>query len=390
MTIEHATVPAGRAYFPWLDGLRGFAAVSVIVYHLVALANLPVPATMPWQWFRFGFLGVDLFFAISGAVIVLALEQSLRRAPTRYRRDFFGNRLARILPLYLVACSAFVLLVKPDILQRPDLARLLAAQLLFVQNLSATTHGVIDGPSWSLGLEMQFYVLMALGGALLLKPRGWMLPIALFVIALGWRGAVWWVDAGSHVGAPDPAQFIHASQLPGVIDAFAAGMLVALWQMGRRVRGDAPNLRLALVLGVFALLCWWGALEWFIARAGDYWVNPVSAIGLRSLTALAGGLTVAAAVAAPALRIGRAAMMLCGDLSYGLYLWHMPVLLWLQPRMPVDASWRFAAATFAITIALSALTWFAIERPVLHWVRLRRARGPHSAIPKREEPAEID
>ena len=378
--VPHATVPVGRTYFPWLDALRGFAAFSVIVYHLVVLANLPVPATMPWQWFRFGFLGVDLFFAISGAVILLALEQSLRRAPTRYRRDFFRLRLARILPLYVIACAAFVVFVKPDILHRADLTHLLIAQLLFVQNLSASTHGVINGPSWSLGLEMQFYVLMALGGALLLKPRGWMLPVMSFVMAIGWRALVWWQDAGSHLATPDPAQFIHASQLPGVIDAFAAGMLVALWQCRRRARGDVARVRLSLVLGAFALLCWCGALAWFIARAGDYWTNPVSAIGLRSLTALAGGLTVAAAFAAPTLRFGNKPMMLCGDLSYGLYLWHMPVLLWLQPRMPTDAPWRFAITTFAITIALSALTWFAIERPILRWARRMRGASDIASV----------
>lgn len=372
-SIPHATVPEGRAYFPWLDALRGFAACSVIVYHLVVLANLPVPATMPWQWFRFGFLGVDLFFAISGAVILLALEQSRQRAPTRYRREFFRHRLARILPLYLIACTAFVLLVKPDTLQRVDLARLLIAQLLFVQNLSASTHGVINGPSWSLGLEMQFYVLMAIGGVLLLKPRGWLLPTVLFAVALGWRALVWWLDAGSHIGTPDPAQFIHASELPGVIDAFAAGMIVALWQRRRRARGDASSVKLALILGALALLAWLGALEWFIARAGDYWTNPLSAIGLRSLTAIAGGLTVAAAFVAPTLRFGRTAMMLCGDLSYGLYLWHMPVLLWLQSRKPDDASWRFAVTTFAITVVLSALSWFAIERPILRWARRPRS-----------------
>ena len=372
-SVPHATVPEGRTYFPWLDALRGFAALSVIAYHLIVLANLPVPATMPWQWFRFGFLGVDLFFAISGAVILLALEQSRQRAPTRYRREFFRHRLARILPLYLITCVVFVLLVKPDILQRPNLAHLLIAQLLFVQNLSASTHGVLNGPSWSLALEMQFYVLMAFGGVLLLKSRAWMWPAVLFAIALGWRALVWWLDAGSHIGTPDPAQFIHASELPGVIDAFAAGMIVALWQRRRRARGDASSAKLALILGALALLCWLGALEWFIARAGDYWTNPLSAIGLRSLTAIAGGLTVAAAFAAPTLRFGRTAMMLCGDLSYGLYLWHMPVLLWLQSRMPGDAPWRFAATTFAITIALSALTWFAIERPILRWARLPRS-----------------
>jgi peptidoglycan/LPS O-acetylase OafA/YrhL len=365
----HATVPEGRAYFPWLDALRGFAACSVIVYHLIALAKLPVPATMPWQWFRFGFLGVDLFFAISGAVILLALDAAWRRDPQRWRALFARHRLARILPLYLLTCVLFVAFVKPDILQRADIARLLIAQALFVHNLSPATHGVINGPSWSLGLEMQFYAAMTLAGTWLLGRRGRWMAVSLFIVAIAWRAAVWWLDAGSHLATPSPAQFIHASQLPGVIDAFAAGMLVALWQHGRRENGTASNGSLALILAVCALLCWFAALWGFVVHAGDYWTNPLPAILLRSATALAGGLTVAAAFAAPAPRIGRATMTLIGDLSYGLYLWHFPVLLWLQVHWPDAEPWRFAAAVFALTIALSALSWFALERPILRWAR---------------------
>ena len=365
----HATVPAGRAYFPWLDALRGFAACSVIVYHLIALAKLPVPATMPWQWFRFGFLGVDLFFAISGAVILLALDAARRREPQSWRRTFVRHRLARILPLYVLTCAVFVIFVKPDILQRGDITRLLIAQALFVQNLSPATHGVINGPSWSLGLEMQFYAVIAIAGVWLLRARGRWMALSLFVVAIVWRAAVWWLDAGSHPATPSPAQFIHASQLPGVIDAFAAGMLVALWTISRRESGAQSQRSSALILTVLAVSAWSIALTGFVAHAADYWTNPVSAIFLRSLTAVAGGLAVAAAFAASAPRIGRAAMTLVGDLSYGLYLWHFPVLLWLQARWPDAPPWRFALAVFALTIALSALTWFALERPILRWAR---------------------
>ncbi len=368
-TAAHATVPEGRAYFPWLDALRGFAACSVIVYHLIALAKLPVPAAMPWQWFRFGFLGVDLFLAISGAVILLALAAARDRDPQRWRPTFARHRLARILPLYLLTCAVFVAFVKPDILQRPDLAWLLIAQALFVHNLSPATHGVINGPSWSLGLEMQFYAAMALAGAWLLSRRGRWIAAALFLVAVGWRAAVWWLDAGSYPATPSAAQFIHASELPGVIDAFAAGIFAALWFTQRRTNGAASKGSRALMLAALALACWAIALVEFVAHAGDYWTNPASAILLRSLTAVAGGLTVAAAFAAPAPRIGHAAMTLAGDLSYGLYLWHFPVLLWLQARWPVAPPWRFAAAVFALTIALSATTWFLLERPILRWTR---------------------
>ena len=72
--IDTATLPArGDAlHFPWLDPLRFFAALSVLLFHLADVLKFPLPGSGPLVWFSGGFLGVDLFFAISGAVIALS------------------------------------------------------------------------------------------------------------------------------------------------------------------------------------------------------------------------------------------------------------------------------------------------------------------------------
>ncbi|MDP1142625.1 acyltransferase family protein, partial [Klebsiella pneumoniae] len=81
---------------------RFFAAVSVLLFHLHDIVKLPLPDSGPQLWFRGGFLGVDLFFAISGAVIALSLHRLMQQEPPRWRRSFAIRRVARLVPLYLL------------------------------------------------------------------------------------------------------------------------------------------------------------------------------------------------------------------------------------------------------------------------------------------------
>jgi peptidoglycan/LPS O-acetylase OafA/YrhL len=102
-----------------------------------------------------------------------------------------------------------------------------------------------------------------------------------------------------------------------------------------------------------------------------YWTSFASVVGLRSVLALAAGLSVAAALAfvSPARR--SAPLQLSGDLSYGIYLWHMGALLLLQTWWREAPPWPFALAVLGLTLALSAASWFLVERPAIRW-----SRGP--------------
>lgn len=374
MNPEVAPAPAASGvHFAWLDPLRGFAALSVLAAHLVMLAALPVPTWYPVAWFRIGFLGVDLFFAISGAVILLSLAQLQQRHPGAFRRPFALRRLARIVPLYLLTCTFFVLLVRPDILQRPDAVQVVLAHLFFVQNLFPSTHGVINGPSWTLGVEMQFYLLMLLLGPWLLRlslPRLVALGLAL---GIAWRAMVWWRLVHGEAASDANLVFIYSTQLPGVIDEFVGGMVAARWWMQRRERGEPPGPRAALGLGLAALLAWVGVIAAMHAAMPVYWTSALSVIGLRCGFALAAGLSVAAVLACPAPGRAAGAWRLGGDLSYGIYLWHMGVLLLLQGWFAGWNPWAFGAAVLGLTLLLSGLGWFLVERPAMRRVRASAA-----------------
>lgn len=375
-------LPPPGAYYPWLDPLRFFAALSVLGFHLGDLAGLALPRSLPGAWFRAGFLGVDLFFAISGAVIFLSIVRLAHKAPTQaqpggWRWVFLQRRLARLVPLYLLTSVLFVALVNPGILALDGLGFLLATQLLFISNLFASTHGVINGPTWSLGVEMQFYLLMALLGPWLLNRRIWQRiwqPLALAaLLAAGWRfGVLHWIGH-----PPDAAQghrmFIYTLQLPGVLDGFAAGIAAMWWRLHT---SETTATRRFAWLVLATILIWWGVMEVLSRHAALYWSHPAMVLGLRAAVALGSGLVVATALSVPARFSPGALGRWMGDTSYGIYLWHLGVILLVVRHWPeADALWQ-AGMVLAVTVLLASLGWYAVERPMLRWLRPRARVAP--------------
>lgn len=374
-------LPPSGAYYPWLDPLRFFAALSVLAFHLADLAGLALPQSLPGAWFQAGFLGVDLFFAISGAVIFLSIVRLAHKThtqtgPSGWRWTFMQRRLVRLVPLYLMTSMLFIALVNPAILTRDGLGFLLTTQLLFISNLFASTHGVINGPTWSLGVEMQFYLLMALVGPWLLQRRIWPPLVLAAVLALGWRYGVWhWFDR-----LPDAARahhmFIYTLQLPGVLDGFAAGVAAMWWRLHTR---ETTATRLFLWLALTTIVVWWGLMALLLRHGALYWSHPAMVLGMRGAIALASGLVVATALSVPTRFSPGALGRWLGDISYGIYLWHLGVIVLVTRHWPeADALWQ-AALVLGVTLVLANLGWYALERPVLRWLR-PRARSTASNI----------
>lgn len=356
-------------YYPAVDALRGFAALSVLLYHLVALAALPMPRWYPLAWFRVGFLGVDLFFAISGAVIVLSIHALERRFGAAWRREFARRRLARIVPLYLLTSLLFVIALAPGFMARDDLALQLLSHLAFVHNWFPSTHGSINGPSWTLAVEMQFYAVALLLGLALLRVRLRTLALSALAIGLAWRlGCWWWLVANPATAQPELG-FVYQTQLPGVAEEFAAGMLAARWMLARRSDAEPPSGRAALWLGGAALLAWTAALAMAHGFAPSFWTGLLPVLAIRALVAVAAGLSVAAALAVPSALLRGPLVRGLGNLSYGIYLWHLIVLLavqrWLAPASP----WTTAVLVLALTVLLAWASWRGLERPIMQRVR---------------------
>ena len=334
---------APRAYRPELDGLRAIAVLAVVLTHLQT------------PGFGGGFLGVDVFFVISGFLIYGDLSARLRRG-TFSTLAFYGRRLRRTLPaLYLVlACSlaaALVLLWPGDLVA---MARGLVATLLLVPNILFLTRGGYFDPSaamnpllhtWSLGVEEQFYLLCPLLPRLLLR-RSDRARVALLLAAFG-------LSLGVCIAAwtADPAVAFYL--MPTRIWEFVAGCLLAeraLPRWHRRWQSEgAASIGLLLLLASIGLF-------------SDATPHP----GLPTLVPVLATAAIIHATGTHATFVGRLLghrlPAFFGLISYSLYLWHWPAIVFARMA---DIALTPTVQTVALVglVGLSTLSWRFVETP---------------------------
>lgn len=373
------TQGAGHSTFPLVDALRAFAALLVVSYHVIVLTPWDVTLTQGALLLtHMGWIGVDFFFVISGFVIALNALRDYKQSPAVFGRSFAIRRFFRIAPLYFLTSILFVLVVNRELLSATPRDQLVqfATHIFFIHNLHASTAGTINGPSWSIGLEVQFYLLFAL-----------MLPwiarasiarlLAMFVLAaLAYRYIVSLIlvpgEASAHL------QQIYTVQLPGTLDAFGLGIAIAL-AITRKAGSLSRNL-----LPTWTNFCVWLALAYGTSLAvwtfywswPDYWDSISMILFWRTLLAMSFACWLACALTLPIARhaIFRPLIYL-GTISYGIYLWHMLVLLSLM-KLPSLGPLPIMFGTMAGAIVLAALSWHLFERPLLQ-------RAKQWTIPRR-------
>jgi peptidoglycan/LPS O-acetylase OafA/YrhL len=367
-----------RLVFPLIDVVRGFAALSVLVYHLIPHWEWDeFPASGPLAWFRSGWMAVDIFFVISGFVIGLSAFSRLETHPGAFRGGFLRTRLARIVPLHYLMLAVFVLAIEPALWRQDDFWANLGSHLLFVHNLFLPYAGAINGPNWSLATEMQFYLLMAFAAPWLARVGPWRL-LALFVaLAWAWRWGVYVA-----LGAPGPLDhaYMAQTQLPGMLDEFALGLLLARFvrtSAGQAVLSRvASHVRLRWTLVVLTALGWWALFALYYAN--DYWEVAAMAVFFRTALACCAAATLLLACAwpMPRNRAWLALPLYLGKISYGIYLWHLPVLFFLGQHTELAPEVALLVAV-ASTVGLASLTWHLFEQPLLRrWSRsARRTSG---------------
>lgn len=354
-----------------MNVLRAFAALAVVVYHVIEHSRWTAfPASGPLVAFRVGWLGVDLFFVISGFVISYSALILHRQSPAAFARRYWSRRLTRILPLYLLTLALWVAFLWPGFFAQParTWAWQLGSHLAFVHNFSPQTFGSIDGPNWSLAVEMQFYVAIALLVPWIDRTPAWRIALYGIVAAWAWRAAM------TLPFPPGDAWhlFVRTSQLPGSLDEFAAGIVLAKWALGGRGRRPLH----ALAWAAAAAVSGYAAMAIYWAHAG-FWDNPAMVIAWRTPLAIFFACVIATALALPGTLARRwlAPLDFLGEASYGIYLWHLFALT-LAIEVLDGGPIEVLAVTLAATIAAAAVSWLALERPIMRLARTPPVRGP--------------
>ena len=334
---------AGQRHLP-LDGLRALAFGAVLLEHVFALPLL-------WS-------GVDLFFVISGYLITGILLRAFD-SDDAFLARFYWRRTTRIWPAYYACIAATVLLL-------PTAADNALWASVFAGNFWTSASG-LDGPLahlWSLAVEEQFYLL-------------W--PLALLVTPLRYRT---WLFVGLLVAAPliraglalAGWEFAAYTLLPARMDALMGGALLADFQ---HRRGAASLARLRRPAWSFAPVA-------FCIFAGSAMVSAHDSVlyAVLAFEAWAFYACILVIVLTQAGWLARALswrpLVYVGRISYGLYLFHLPVIYVLRDR-GVDGVALLVLAG-AVSLLLAAASWRYFEAPVMAWGRRQeRARATGGA-----------
>lgn len=363
-------------YFKNIHILRGFAALLVLVYHVIELhpwADFPREGVL--LWFRRGWIGVDLFFVISGFVITLAAVKLYRRDKSAASKIYIRHRLARISPLYFLTLLVALFLVTPSLLKSSGIEWNLLSHALFIHSWDPEMRGAINGPNWSVSIEMQFYVMIILLLPWLSRTGPWRVLLTLVALSWIWRGGVYFLsevyDWKSHL------IMVYTVQLPGLLDEFGYGIFLALLVLGGESEGRQPKpsstsafdnwFVWALLFSVVAYITFAILDRWII-----YWNQPMMVIFWRTLAGLSGLLLLIVAMKINVQgvfdRYVLAPFRYLGEISYGIYLWHMPVILSLK-RVDINDPMYFLLLTIFSVLILSALTWHFLEKPFIEKYR---------------------
>ncbi len=367
-TPEAVAPPPGNPRFPLVDSLRAIAALAVIAGHILLVA---LGARVPGIFGALG-SGVTVFFVISGFLLYrpyVAARLGDRDGPRV--RQYARRRMLRILPAYWLALT--VLSIYPGLEGNFGHDSWIYYGLLQYWFPHLQTHGLPQ--AWSLSVEATWYLgLPMIGGVAwaFTRARRRASALGLEIGLLAGLAAIRLVYEGLRTPALDTAFYY--------LDWFLAGMALAVLSAACDQRRARP--RAVVALERHPNLCWLAAFGTYCTFAFRLAHHPPTfgdhlAEGLFALLIVAPAVFVGSGQGLVRAVLRNRLLAWLGLVSYGLYLWHVPILLKLGQSTAVTSSpfgtlLTLTALTLSITVACASFSYYLLERPLL---RFKSARG---------------
>ncbi len=394
-----------QSRFGALDGYRALAALAVVVSHAAAEAGLVRQGGEEAVALRYiGNVGVAVFFVLSGFLLYRPYAAAhLDGTPARPLRVHLRHRLLRIFPAYWVVVMASLVLVDRAGEQTNSLFSVLT--LTDIYQPSFYMRATVLGVAWTLTVELAFYLFLPLFAAVVRRVRGsrqrrlraeLVALVGLAVFGIAYRFAV--LSDLVRLGPNETAW------LPNFFDWFALGMAAGVAVAWRDGGGRLPGWLCGLADRW--LVCWlcagWGyvvlsavgAVATYPFQRGE--LPAVSFVRYQLGGVLAALLLLPALLGTP----GRSridgwlrtpVMVWLGTVSYGIYLWHLVLMEWLVGVSGIRAFWSLLVLTLILTLPAAAVSWYALERPLLRlkdgWPRRRRPSSPATTAAARPSPS---
>lgn len=310
---------------PGLDVVRGLAIVAVLFYHGIATDQVSAGESLPsgqqafLNHFRYGAMGVHLFYVLSGFLIAGILLDT--RADSSYYKNFYLRRLLRIVPAYLLM---IVVLRASGAISWTYIA----VCFLYVCNMPRLLHSSPEyGPFWSLSVEEQFYLTWPFVIRKLSVVNVSRLCVGIILFAPLLRYGIQFL----------PPVFADIQfKTWDVADFFAAGTLLAISVRSPKIR---PKLRRSVIVligtgGVFQV-----GMAWLSPLASGSWIKPAAALGLSPFAILFSGVVLLGFLMPElASTLGGKFFSFLGDISYGLYLCHQFLFTCIDRWLPVHGN----------------------------------------------------
>ena len=361
-TLAHKTHNnAGLPYMPGLDGLRALAVVAVIAYHS-EIESVPG-----------GFLGVEIFFVISGYLITALLLEEFNLNSAINLRQFWGRRARRLLPalfLYIGGSVAFAYSMAEDVV--PTKGEVLSTfgyvynWFGIFQEISYTD--VFERKNffhhlWSLAVEEQFYLLWPILLLCLQRYIHRKVTISLLILGITSSAFLMWT---MYQPFEDPLRVYYGT------DTRASGLLIGallayIWRPWNAEKSELfPKGKDALLpvgLAALGILIWANTHYTLLMPDADQLFR-----GGFLITSIATAIVIACVVTPNSNLnsiLGLAPFVWVGKRSYGLYLWHWPVFQLTRERVDVDINgWELFAVRMFVTLVLVEISYQCIERPI--------------------------